>query len=82
MHEMVCQVREEFASALDRLMKAEIQIFLGQPSEAGNKRNGYTDRTYAIKGIGAINVRVPRDRDGHYQSCIIPPRRHYDEALI
>jgi transposase-like protein len=81
MQHLVSQVKEEFASTLDRLMKAEIEIFLGQDSEAGNKRNGYTKRTYAIRGIGAINVRVPRDRDGHFQSHIIPPRRHYDQAI-
>ena len=81
MQDLVCQVKAEFASTLNRLMKAEIEIFLGQASEAGNKRNGYTKRTYAIKNIGAIKVHLPRDRQGHFQSQIIPPRRHYDEAI-
>ena len=81
MQDLVCQVKAEFASTLNRLMKAEIEIFLGQASEAGNKRNGYTKRTYAIKNMGAIKVHVPRDRQGHFQSQIIPPRRHYDQAI-
>jgi len=81
MRDLVAQVKQEFAFTLERLMNAEIELFLGKDAEAKNKRNGYGMRDYDIKGIGRIQVRVPRDREGRYQSQIIPARRHYDSAL-
>ncbi len=81
MREVVAEVQRGFSAALERVMDAEIALFLGGPQGHGNKRNGYTIRTFAVKGIGAIEVRVPRDRMGLFSSKVVPARRHYDEAI-
>ena len=81
MREIVAQVHHGFKKTLDRVMEAEIGVFLGQPAEAGIKRNGFTSRTFAIRGIGAIQLRVPRDRAGRFQSRVVPAKRRYDEAI-
>ena len=60
-------------------MKAEIELFLGQPDETGNKKNGYVSRSFGIKGIGQLKLRVPRDRAGRFSTNVIPANRHYDE---
>lgn len=79
MQEVVGQMRSAFAATLERVMDAEIEIFLG--GQEGNKRNGYVNRTFAVKGIGSVRVKVPRDRKGEFSSSVVPPRRRYDVAL-
>ncbi len=80
MREVITQVRAVVASTLEQVMDAEIELFLGQDEEAANKRNGYTTRAFGIKGLGCFRLRVPRDRAGRFESRVVPPRRHYDEA--
>lgn len=77
---VVDQMRAALASTLEKVAAAEIEMFLGQPAEADNARNGYVTRTYAIKGIGSVQLRLPRDRKGRYVSKVVPPHRRYDEA--
>ncbi len=81
LREVVEQVREGVRHTLEEVMEAEIGLFLGQPGERGNKRNGYVTRTFGIKGLGAIQLRVPRDRVGRFDSHVVPAQRHYDEAI-
>lgn len=81
MREVVTHVQGAFRTSLERVMEAEIGIFLGQGAEKGNKRNGYTVRTFAVKGIGAVQLKVPRDRAGRFQTGVVPARRRYDEAV-
>lgn len=81
MRELVAEVQRGFSATLERVMDAEIALFLGGPEGQSNKRNGYTTRTFAVKGIGAVEVRVPRDRKGLFSSNVVPARRHYDEAI-
>lgn len=81
LREVVQQVREGVRHTLEEVMEAEIELFLGQDAEKGNKRNGFTTRTFGIKGVGAVELRVPRDRAGRFQSHVVPPQRHHDEDL-
>lgn len=81
MREVVVQFREALGGALDQIMEAEVALFLGREAEAGNKRNGYTTRNYAIKGLGAVSLRVPRDRAGRFETRVVPKGRRYDPAL-
>jgi len=74
-------VRQGAREVLERVMEAEIELFLGSDAEAGNKRNGYTSRTFVLKGVGALELRVPRDRAGRFESHVVPKGRRYDEAL-
>ncbi len=81
MRELVADVRRGFAATLERVMEAEIDIFLGRSAEPTNKRNGYTTRTFAVHGVGAVQVRVPRDRLGRFDSRVVPAGRRHDEAI-
>lgn len=81
MHELVGHVRDAFVDTLERVMEAEIDLHLGEEADPRNKRNGYRTRSFAIKGLGSITVRVPRDRRGTYDSRIVPRSRRYDEAI-
>jgi putative transposase len=38
-------------------------------------------RTFGIKGIGAVQLRIPRDRAGRFDSRVVPAGRQYDEAI-
>lgn len=80
MKEVVDQMRDGFRDALEQVMKAEIELFLGQPDEAENKKNGFTTRTFGVKGVGTVALRVPRDRAGRFSTSVVPAHRHYDEA--
>lgn len=80
MREVVVQAREAIRETLEQVMDAEVTLFLGQPAEAGNKRNGYVTRSFGIKGVGTVSLRVPRDRKGHFESAVVPASRRYDEA--
>jgi putative transposase len=48
---------------------------------ATDYRNGSYTRTFCIKGIGDVEVRVPRDRDGDFQSQVLPRAKRYDERI-
>lgn len=81
MERVVAQMRASMVETLERVMEAEIALHLGEEGDAGNKRNGHRVRSYAIKGLGTVTVRVPRDRKGTFASRIVPPSRRYDEAI-
>lgn len=81
MQEVVAQARAVVSSTLEQVMEAEIDLHLFEEADADNKRNGYRSRSFGLKGLGAVTVRVPRDRKGTYQSVVIPPSRRYDEAI-
>jgi putative transposase len=71
---------------LSEMMKVELTRFLGrQPYQrmAGesNHRNGSYPRSFALKGIGEVGVRVPRDRKGEYETKIIPRSKQYEDEL-
>lgn len=80
MREVVGHAREAVRRTLEQVMDAEVSLFLGRPEERENKRNGYVKRTFGIKGVGTVSLRVPRDRKGRYSSNVVPASRRYDEA--
>lgn len=80
MREVVGHMRAAVAETLEQVMKAEIDLFLGREEQISNKRNGYASRTFGIKGVGTIRLRVPRDRDGQFSSNVVRGSRRYDEA--
>lgn len=75
------EVRLAVSQMFNQLLSAEISLFLGKPDQTGNKRNGYEERSYLLKGIGGIQVRMPVDRKRQFQSLIIPPREQMDPRL-
>ena len=78
---VVEHTRETVKAALEQVMDAEIELFLGKDSEAQNKRNGFVTRTFGIKGVGTVELRVPRDREGRYASKVVPPAKHNDPEI-
>ena len=54
MRELVADAHQGFKATLERVMDAEIALFLGGPDGRDNKRNGFTTRTFAVKGLGHL----------------------------
>lgn len=81
MNELAAHVRDMFSEALEQVMHAELELHLAESGDAENKRNGYRQRTFGVKGLGTVTVRVPRDRKGTYESRVVPSSRRYDEAI-
>jgi len=79
-------IRENVGEYLSRLMDMERTQFLGRERyEHGqgdvNHRNGSYPRNFTLKGIGQVNVRVPRDREGAFETQIIPRSKRYEDEL-
>jgi len=80
------EIRENVGEYLSRLMDMERTQFLGRERyEHGqgdvNHRNGSYPRNFTLKGIGQVNVRVPRDREGAFETQIIPRSKRYEDEL-
>ena len=75
------EVKAAVSSAFNGLLHAEMSLFLGQPEQADNKRNGYKDREYALKHIGAIRIRMPQDRQGRFESSVVPAKEQIDPRV-
>ena len=75
------QVQSAAADVINRLLQAEMTLFLGSPDQIGNKRNGYADRDYVLKGIGAIRIHMPIDRKRSFRSDVVPHHEQIDPRL-
>ena len=80
------EIRDNVGEYLSSLMEVERSEFLGrQWYEHGqgdvNHRNGSYPRNFTLKGIGKVNVRVPRDREGAFKTQIIPRSKRYEDEL-
>lgn len=78
---LTVDIRQAVSTTLNQLLHAEMEIFLGRADQSGNKRNGYYEREYALKGIGGIRVRMPVDRRHQFESGLIPAREQIDPRL-
>jgi putative transposase len=79
-------VQKDVGNYLTNLMKAELTHVLGREKyERGksqtNHRNGSYDRDFCIKGIGEVEVKVPRDRKGEYQTQVLPRGKRYESRI-
>jgi putative transposase len=79
-------IQKEVGSFLSNLMGKELTDHIGR--EKYERKEGSTDyrngsyiRTFCIKGIGDVEVRVPRDRDGDFQSQVLPRAKRYDDRI-
>lgn len=75
------EVKTAVSHAFNQLLNSEMSFFLGKPDQAGNKRNGYEEREYALKGVGCIRIRMPVDRKREFKSAVVPPREQVDPRL-
>ena len=80
-------VRKSVGRYLTELMKEELTQFLGREhyqrkGDSDNHRNGSYGRSYTLKGIGQVEVKVPRDRKGEFTTKVIPKSKQVEEALV
>ena len=79
-------VKETVGSYLSTLMDMELTEFLGRSryercEGQADHRNGSYGRTFTLKGIGEVGVKVPRDRKGEFTTEVLPRSRQYEDAL-
>ena len=61
------EIRRAVSSGFNQLMNTEIDLFLGDDGQSDNKRNCYQpERDYVLKGVGALKIRIPKDRLGRF----------------
>jgi len=88
LYEMIrTDIRENVGQYLSELMKNELTHFLGRghyehKEGENNYRNGFYGRDFALKGIGEVKVKVPRDRKGEFSTKVLPKSKRYEETLI
>lgn len=81
LEEFTSEVRSAVAETVNRLLHAEMTLFLGKADEPGNKRNGFKERDYTLKGIGTFQIRMPTDRRSQFESAIIPKHERVDPRI-
>jgi putative transposase len=79
-------IQKEVGAFLSNLMGKELTDHIGREKyerkdQATDYRNGCYTRTFCIKGIGDVEIRVPRDRDGDFHSQVLPRCQRYDERI-
>ena len=75
------ELKQAVGSAVNTLLQTEMTLFLGKADQADNKRNGYKERDYALKGVGCIRLKMPKDRKSQFKSDIIKPNEQIDPRL-
>lgn len=68
------EIKAAVSNLFDQLLQTEMSIFLGHPDQKNNKRNGYYERDFALKGVGCIRVKMPIDRKRKFASNVIKPK--------
>ncbi len=79
-------LREGVRVLSQALMEVEVSQHLGaerheRAAERGGYRNGYREREWETR-VGAIDLRVPRVRDGSYFPSLLEPRKRAEQALV
>ena len=78
---------EKLRTWVNSLLEAERDEFLGRgrheplDEDHVNYRNGYRPRKINFFGLGEIQLRVPRDRQGEFTSGWLPERKGQDAEL-
>jgi len=80
------EIRENVGEYLSKLIEIELTKYLGREYyEHGkgdvNHRNGSYSRSFTMKGIGEVNVDMPRDRKGEFKTQVIPRSKRYEAEL-
>ena len=79
-------IKNTVGQYLSSLMDAELTEYIGRKRYErtegnANHRNGSYPRRFALKGLGEVDLRVPRDRQGEFKSAVIPRSKRYEDAL-
>jgi len=79
-------IKEAVSKFLTNLMDCELTHHLGRDRyerkpDNDNYRNGNYTRTFCIKGIGDVEVEIPRDRKGEFKTQVIPRSKRYEDRI-
>ena len=79
-------VQETVGQYLSVLMDTEMTQFLGRNryercEGKSNHRNGSYERKFTLKGIGPVDIKVPRDRKGDFKTEVIPRSKQYEDSI-
>jgi len=79
-------VQETVGQYLSVLMDTEMTQFLGRDryercEGKSNHRNGSYERRFTLKGIGPVDIKVPRDRQGEFKTEVIPRSKQYEDSI-
>ncbi len=84
-------LRRSCERAISELLRSELTGFLERDKyerfveETGlddkNYRNGYYSRNYTAKNIGSLDIKVPRDRLGKFNSDLISKYDRYEKKI-
>jgi putative transposase len=83
---MELDFREIAQQTLNAMLRQELTAFLGRDiysrrGDEKNHRNGYYDRKFAVKNLGELAVKVPRDRKGEFETELLERYQRYDQRL-
>lgn len=83
-------VKEAATEFVNGIMDTEFKLFIGRDKyerqsivsiKDRNYRNGHYERTFSVKGLGRLSIKVPRDRKGLYSTGIINKYQRTDSTL-
>ena len=83
---LTAELRPRFAEWMNELLASELSLYLGrEPYErktgSRNHRNGSRSRRLTLKGLGTLELRIPRDREGTFRTGLVPERIQYDPRI-
>ncbi len=57
------QLSEDFRASVEETINhwlhLEMSLFLGDPDQNDNKKNGFKEKDYTLKGVGTIRIKQP-----------------------
>ena len=75
-------LRRALASVMEDEVSAACGADYGERSdERSNTRNGYRDRRLETR-MGAMDLHIPKLREGSYLPCFLDPRRRWEQAFV
>ena len=75
------EIKSSVSNTLNQLLQTEMDLFLGQADQSSNKKNGFYEREFAIKNVGCVRIRMPRDRNKKFTSSLVPKNEQIDSKL-
>ena len=80
-------IKRACEKAVEQVISLELTAYLGRDryerktTDDKNYRNGSYQRTFTAKGIGSLQFKVARDRNGEFHSKVINRYERYEEEI-
>lgn len=87
---MRMDVREVATDFINGIMETEFELFIGRQKHERqslvslterNYRNGSYQRSFMVKGLGRLAIKVPRDRKGSYKTNVLQKYQRTETVL-